>query len=45
MWCESEGGENKMDENNKNMKETLKKYGRSILFCCSCASAVNDVGL
>jgi len=34
--CESEGGQNKVDENNKNIKET---------FFFSCSSAVDNVGL
>ena len=38
---------NKVKENNKNIKETKKKYIRkvSILFRCSCTSAVDDFGL
>jgi len=45
--CESEGGENKIDENNKNIKVTMIKYGRkeTFFFFHSCASAVDDVGL
>jgi len=33
--CESEGGQNKVDENNKNIKETF----------FSCSSAVDNFGL